>query len=98
MFDRFGNPLWDLIGLLDAIEFALQPPRPRRIAPKDAWFYTAEWRRAERDVEDDLKAGRYEDFTDIAGVIAVLKQNDPTARLDQTDRVATALRRFRRRR
>ncbi|MCS6848083.1 MAG: hypothetical protein RMN52_10250 [Anaerolineae bacterium] len=98
MFDRFGNPLWDLIGLIDAIEFALQPPRPRRINPKDAWFYTAEWRRAERDAEDDLKAGRYEDFADVDALIAVLKQNDPTARLDQADRLAMALRRFRRRR
>ncbi|BCX05061.1 MAG: hypothetical protein KatS3mg053_2999 [Candidatus Roseilinea sp.] len=98
MFDRFGNPLWDLIGLIDAIEFALQPPRPRRINPKYAWFYTAEWRRAERDAEDDLKAGRYEDFADVDALIAVLKQNDPTARLDQADRLAMALRRFRRRR
>lgn len=98
MFDRFGNPLWDLIGLIDAIVFAFQPPRPRRINPKDAWFHTAEWQRAERDAEDDLRAGRYEDFADIDGLIAVLKQNDPTARLDQADRVATALRRFRRQR
>lgn len=98
MFDRFGNPLWDLIGLIDGIAFALQPPRPRRINPKDAWFYTAEWCRAERDAEDDLKAGRYEDFADVDALIAVLKQNDPTARLDQADRLAMALRRFRRRR
>lgn len=97
MFDRFGNPLWALIGLIDAIEFALQPPRPHQINPKDTWFYTAEWRRAEREVEDDLKAGRYEDFDSMDGLIAVLKQNDPTAHLDQADRLAVALRRFRRR-
>lgn len=97
MFDRFGNPLWDLIGLIDTLEFALQPPRPRRVHPRDAWFYTAEWQQAEREVKSDLKAGRYADFADVDEVIAVLKQNDPTSQDEPVDRVAAALRRFRRR-
>ena len=99
----FHNVLDGLIQVLtawlDASRFSLLPPAPRIIDPKDKWFYARPWRQAEREAAADLNAGRYEDFTDMDEVIAVLKENDPTAtaRLDQVDRVALALRRFRRR-
>ena len=87
-----------VIAWFDASRFSLSPPAPRIIDPRDQWFYVHAWQQAEREVDDDLRAGRYEDFTDMDQVIVVLKENDPTAtaRLDQVDRVALALRRFRR--
>lgn len=87
------------MAFLDAVRFALRPPRQREIRPQDKWFYTRRWQRAERDADADMRAGRYEDFADMDEVIDVLKQNDPTstAQLNPVDRVAAALRRFRRR-
>ena len=89
-----------IVAWFDASRFSLLPPAPRIIDPRDKWFYARHWRQAEREAIDDLYAGRYEDFTDMDQVIAVLKENDPTAtaRLDQVDRLAMALRRFRRKR
>jgi len=98
---RLGNIIINIVtALVDATRLSLSPPVPRVIDPRDKWFYDRVWRSAEREATDDLKAGRYEDFTDIDQVIDVLKESDPTmtARLDQVDRVAMALRRFRRRR
>ena len=100
----FNNVVTGLLHFLtawfDASRFSLLPPAPRIINPKDEWFYRREWQRAEREAQDDLRAGRYEDFITVDEVIAVLKQNDPaaTAQLEQVDRVAHALRRFQRRR
>lgn len=91
------GPLYELIFLIDSIWLSLTSPRPGHIIkPNDQWHFTKEWQRMEHDVEVDLREGRYEDFATIDQVVDVLKQTDPTARLDQTDRVATALRRFRR--
>lgn len=92
------GPLYELIFLIDSIWMSLTSPRPGYIIkPNDEWHFTKEWQKMEREAEADLRDGRYEDFANIDQVIHVLKQTDPTARLDQTDRIATALRRFRRR-
>jgi hypothetical protein len=34
----------------------------REVAPDQAWFWTQEWQRKEREAEDDLAAGRYKRF------------------------------------
>ena len=87
------SPLWMLIELIDSIEFALQPPA---IGPKNlnnAWFRSKPWKDAEKRADDDLRAGRYEDFENIDEVMTVLLQNAATDRPEQLDKIAEALRR-----
>ncbi len=87
------SPLWVLIELIDSIEFALQPPAPGPQNPGDAWFRSKAWKAAERRADDDLRAGRYEDFDSIDGVMKVLLQHAATENPDQLDKIAEALRR-----
>jgi len=87
------NPLWVLIELIDSIEFALQPPAIGLQNLNDAWFRSKPWKDAEKRADDDLRAGRYEDFSTIDEVMAVLLQNAATDRPEQLDKIAEALRR-----
>ena len=49
--------------------------RPGRLIDADeAFFYTPEWQAAEREVDEDLAAGRYKDFETVDDLIADLKQ------------------------
>ena len=87
------SPLWMLIHLIDSIEFALQPPASGPQNLNDAWHRSKVWKEAEKRADDDLRAGRYEDFGTIDEVMAVLLQNAATDHPDQLDKIAEALRR-----
>lgn len=87
------SPLWMLIHLIDSIEFALQPPAVGPQNLNDAWHRSKAWKEAEKRADDDLRAGRYEDFGTIDEVMAVLLQNAATDHPDQLDKIAEALRR-----
>lgn len=47
--------------------FAIHPRTGERVEidPEQRWYWTAEWQAKEREVDEDLKAGRYEDFDNI---------------------------------
>jgi hypothetical protein len=76
-------------------------PRPKIINPTDKWFFLHTWQVGEKEADDDLHAGRYEDFENIDEVVSVLMQNNlnPSSPPIESnvDRVALALRRFTRR-
>jgi hypothetical protein len=86
------DPLMVLFSLLDSIEFALMTSAPRQVKASDEWFWTRGWQKAEREANDDLKAGRYEDFDAIEQMVRVLLQNVATDDPQQLDRLAAALR------
>lgn len=87
------SPLWMLIELIDSIEFALQPPAIGPQNLNDKWFRSKLWKDAEKRADEDLRAGRYEDFETIDEVMSVLLQNAATDHPDQLDKIAEALRR-----
>jgi hypothetical protein len=66
--------------------------------PKEKWYYSPAWQDAEREADDDLRAGRYEDFRSIEQVIAVLRESPLSPDNNGTDRLAASLRRTSRRR
>lgn len=35
------------------------------IDPEQEWFWTTEWQSGEREVDDELRTGNYEEFDDI---------------------------------
>jgi hypothetical protein len=45
----------------------------RPIAPGQEWFWSAAWQKAERKVEEDLAAGRYETFDTMEDFLAGLE-------------------------
>lgn len=46
---------------------------PKQLIDKDqTWFWTQEWQAAEREAEDDLRAGRVKAFDTLEGLIADL--------------------------
>jgi hypothetical protein len=42
------------------------------IDPAQAWFWTDEWQAGEREADEDLQAGRYEDYDNIDDFIGSL--------------------------
>ena len=42
------------------------------IDPDQLWFWTEEWRAGERDVDEHLQLGRYEDFDSMDDFLATL--------------------------
>jgi hypothetical protein len=64
------------------------------ISPKNRWYWSRAWQRAEREADADARDGRYEDFDTIDQVIAVLQQNIVTDPPEAIDRLAAALRRL----
>jgi hypothetical protein len=40
--------------------------------PDQAWFWTEEWQKLEREAEDDIRAGRYRDFASMEDFLADL--------------------------
>ena len=47
--------------------------RPKQMIDKDqTWFWTEEWQTAEREAEEDLRAGRVKAFDTLDGLIADL--------------------------
>jgi hypothetical protein len=41
--------------------------------PDQAWFWTTEWQAGERQADEDLSSGNYEDFDNMDDFIASLK-------------------------
>jgi len=51
--------------------------RPSRLVDADeAFFYTPAWQAAEREADEDLAAGRYDDFETMADLIADLERQE----------------------
>ena len=50
---------------------------PKQLIDKDqTWFWTKEWQAAEREAEDDLRAGRVKDFDTLDELIADLDADE----------------------
>ena len=45
------------------------------IGPSQAWFWSAEWQAKEREVDENLAAGRYRDFDDVEDLIRYLNSD-----------------------
>jgi antitoxin MazE len=55
--------------------------RPRAVTdPDQAWFWTEEWQQGEREVDEDIAAGRVHVFDDAESFLAALEAE--AARLD----------------
>ncbi len=93
VFDLIEQIVRAVAGFVAGNGARIDPSRPHDIDPKDQWYFTTEWQKSERMAEADLKAGRYEDFSDIDQAMRVLLQNAATTQADHLDRVAEALRR-----
>ncbi len=52
----------------------LRPGRP--VDADEAFFYTPEWQAAEREADEDLATGRYDDFETMADLIADLESEE----------------------
>ncbi|MDY7078071.1 MAG: AbrB/MazE/SpoVT family DNA-binding domain-containing protein [Chloroflexota bacterium] len=51
--------------------------RPSRLVDADeAFFYTPAWQAAEREADEDLATGRYDDFETVADLIADLERQE----------------------
>ncbi len=47
--------------------------RPQKLIDRDqAWYWTAEWQAAEREADEDLRLGHYDDFDTMDDMIADL--------------------------
>lgn len=47
--------------------------------PDQAWFWTPEWQAGEREADEDLQTGNYEDFDSMDDFITALKSEVVTA-------------------
>lgn len=47
--------------------------RPRQIPQDEVWFWADEWQAGEREVNEDLKAGRFKVFDNVDDLIAALQ-------------------------
>jgi len=65
----------------DLLEITLEPDGSLRLVPKvaidrsQAYFWTRRWQQAEREVEEDLQAGRYQDFNAMDDLIKALEDD-----------------------
>ena len=50
-----------------------QPVDADKASGDEAFFYTPEWQAAEREADEDLATGRYDDFETMADLIADLE-------------------------
>jgi len=47
--------------------------KPKKLIDKSqAWYWTEEWQKGEREADEDIAAGRYEDFDNIEDAIRYL--------------------------
>lgn len=47
------------------------------IDPSQAWFWSAEWQNKEREVDENLAAGRFRDFDNVEDAIRYLHSDAP---------------------
>lgn len=57
-----------LIVVLDFVTYLIERD------PDQAWFWTPEWQAGERQADEDLKTGNFDDFDTMDDFIASLKQ------------------------
>ena len=69
--ERVGVRTGDVF-LADVEDDALVLRPKRLIDPADAWFWTPEWQKAEREVDADIRAGRVKTFNNVEDLIADL--------------------------
>ena len=46
--------------------------RPKKVPKDQAWFWTEEWQKGEREADEALARGEFKDFTNIEELIADL--------------------------
>lgn len=50
---------------------------PKKLVPADqAWYWTEEWQAAEREAQEDIKAGRTKRFDTVEGLMQDLMEAD----------------------
>lgn len=54
------------------------PPEDER-DPDQAWYWTPEWQAAEREADEDIKAGRVTRYATAEEFLASLEDDKPTA-------------------
>jgi AbrB family looped-hinge helix DNA binding protein len=65
----------------DLLEIIVEPDGSLRLIPKvavdrsQAYFFTERWQRGEREAEEDLRAGRYQDFNSMDELITSLEDD-----------------------
>jgi hypothetical protein len=65
----------------DLLEIILEPDGSLRLVPKvaidrsQAYFWTKRWQQAERVVDEDLQAGRYQDFDTMDEFIKAMEED-----------------------
>jgi AbrB family looped-hinge helix DNA binding protein len=65
----------------DLLEVTVEPDGSLRLIPKVAidrsqtYFWTSRWQQGEREAEEDLRAGRYQDFSSAGDLIKALKDD-----------------------
>ena len=52
------------------------PIKTVRVPRDQAWFWTEEWQKKEREADEDLSQGRYRDFESIEGFMKELRGED----------------------
>jgi hypothetical protein len=73
--------------LIEAIDVRLKSLPPAKLVvvldfvsylterdPDQSWFWTPEWQAGERQADEDLQTGNYEDFATMDDLIASLEQ------------------------
>jgi len=67
----------------DEVEFQMEgkdvrlvPVKTVKIPRDQAWFWTSEWQIKEKEAEDDLAAGRYQDFDELEDLLKELRSED----------------------
>jgi antitoxin MazE len=60
--------------------------RPQKLIDRDqAWYWTAEWQAAEREADEDIKAGRVHRFANVEEAIAFLNERAEQYDAGQTE-------------
>jgi len=61
----------------DYVEVTMEQGRivivPKEVVDREAWFWSEEWQAKEREADEALAQGDYEEFEDIEGLIRDLR-------------------------
>jgi AbrB family looped-hinge helix DNA binding protein len=53
--------------------------RLQTVPPDQAWFWTERWQRMEHEVQEDIDAGRVQEFDNVEDMISWLDETDENA-------------------
>jgi len=70
--ERYNLEEGDLLEYEEWEEGILLKPR-KLIDPTQAWFWTPEWQRCEREADEDIEAGRVKRFDDVEELLEDLR-------------------------